>query len=241
MPESIARSESFAIKESSKPCGKRKMATHLRRFNHPKCHTNYSLSYTQPPETSIVHYRNFPFLAEPQAGSCFTGVTAGGISRKQDHPNITIYIPPPLGLGTTENSATLHRSEDKPIVRAPWPQDFVSSEDSKKHGSPSTCSSNTEGTPSGHVVEAPADGSNMIDNIYRRSFYDTTSRRAGREYALPVPSVPKPTSTLEADADAARLKPKRFDSPPREWQKFSAQWDRVQLRDCASVAQRITL
>ena len=231
------RHRHFAIKKSCKSCAK-KMATLLKKSDHPKFHTSYSLSYTPPPESSIVHYRNFPFLVDPQPESHVTDVTTSS-PRGPHRRNTTTEIPPALGLGTPMCFTTFHWSKDKPIVRAPWPQDFSSPEDVRKHASPDNGNGSTEGAPSDHALGAPA--GNMIDNICRRSFWDSTSRRAGKEYALPVPSAPKPTTTLEADADSARLRPKRYDARPGAWQTFSTQWDRVQLRDSASAAERMTL
>ena len=214
------------------------MSTLLKRNDHPKFYTSYSLSYPPPPETSIVHYRNIPFLVEQQPGSHSTDIPTGTHKRARNLNRIR-DISPALGLGRTSSSSTLHWAEDKPIVRASWPQDVVSPKDPRQRGSPSNESSNTGGASGGHAVRAPA--GNMIDDICRLSFYEATSMRAGKEYALPVPTVPKPTRTLEADADAARLKPKRYDARPGTWQQFSTQWDRVQLRESPSAEERVTL
>lgn len=213
----------------------KKMATPLKKSEHPNFETSYSLSFTPQPQTSIVHYRNFPFLVDRQLESHHTG-EANETPKGPHRRNTTSDIPPALGLGTPRCFTTIHWSKDKPIVRAPWPKDFISSEDEKR-AFPSNGS--THGPSSDQALGAPA--GNIIDDICRRSLYDSTSRRAGKEYALPVPSVPKPTSTLEADADSARLRPKRCEDHPGVWQNFSTQWDRVQLREPACAAERMTL
>ena len=213
------------------------MSTPMKRTEHPNFETSYSLGFAPLPHTSpIVHYKNFPFLVDPQPESHQTS-EANETPKGPHRLNTTSDIPPALGLGTSRCFTTFHRSENKPIVRAPWPKAIVSPVDNGKRASPSN--DNTDGAPSDHAQGAPAD--DIIGDICRCSFYESTSRRAGKEYALPVPSVPKPTSTLEADADSARLRPKRCAARPGVWQHFATQWDRIQLREPPSAVERMTL
>ena len=199
----------------------RTMSACWERMDDPK--------FNVPPALPTTRYRTYPFLVDPK-----TPNTKGSLRSQEQHVprgphrrNSSIEISPALGIGTPRCFKTINWSEGKPIVRAPWPRDFVSCD--------------RAGIRSPRAA-APAVPAVTIESIVKECAYQTTSRKAGQEYALPVPDPPKPTSTMEESADSARLRLQRYHSQPGCWQKCSFEWDKLQLRNSPRMAaERITL
>ena len=200
------------------------------RTDNPNESTIYSSDFTAPPALPTVRYRRFPFLTD----SSKTSDPRRTFHLEEQHVphgphrwNSSTDVSPALGIGTLRSFKTIQWSEGKPIVRAPWPRDFVPLE------SAAVKDSRKSTTPAGSVT---------VEDIVGECAYQTTSRKAGKEYALPVPQPPVPKSAMEETTDPVSLRLQRYRTHPERWQNFSFEWDKSQLRDSTrTAAEKITL
>ena len=77
---------------------------------------------------------------------------------------------------------------------------------------------------------------NKLSKIHGPAVWTTNTERSQLQSAIPIKNVIKVGPELEVSSDTVRYKANRYGSGNSEpWQKFSAEWDNVQIRDEAGV------
>ncbi|XP_033625659.1 uncharacterized protein LOC117288898 [Asterias rubens] len=138
---------------------------------------------------------------------------------------------------------------DKPIVRAPPPQEFTSHLQikapkiqpkfrQKRPRTPEEQEPPLKGLnePLPPVVPHCADGypeeveEGWVEELCRSYHWKTTSKEAAKEGCLEVSEIDPPNSTLEQKSDVIMSRPMRYDANERPWQRVVPLWDRLQSR-----------
>ena len=150
---------------------------------------------------SSTKQASFPPLYSGAASGLMNSMSAKGLSSSFPATNRSV-----------DNTILL--STEKPIVRAPRPQEFNQKLLTLMRQQP------------------PSDRkrSNGYTDADRRR-WTTTSQAAADEYALPIPKCSVPESTLEAFADPVRYRARESGPRPCLWQLYTREWDMKQLRE----------